>query len=175
MADTFVKVRLFEWFEEAPNPNDTSITMLHARVQYFGEPIDLGELREYDRKRGEELGAFGTMEEIEAVRNGTFVTGTGLDETGTEGDVGVSPDGTTTASVTDWGSFDYENASVEQLAAWVSEEKPVVDRMLEVAAASDSPNMAEKLLAAENQASGNDPRKGVVEGLEKIAADKATQ
>lgn len=64
------------------------------------------------------------------------------------------------------GDFDPATASDEELAAWF-DTKPTVQDVLD--AAGDDPQRAQRLLDAENEASGNDPRKGVVEGLAAIA------
>lgn len=52
----------------------------------------------------------------------------------------------------------------EELAEWVSSSTiPQV-----VNAANDDPDLAQRLLDAENAATGNDPRNGLVEGLAKV-------
>jgi len=64
-------------------------------------------------------------------------------------------------------TLDVSSASVEELASWIEEDKPTVNEVLE--AAGGDPATASKLLDAENLATGNQPRQGVVEGLSKIA------
>lgn len=64
------------------------------------------------------------------------------------------------------GELDVSTASVEDLASWIEEDEPTVAEVI-AAAEGDSEN-AEKLLEAENLATGQDPRKGVEDGLNKI-------
>lgn len=71
-----------------------------------------------------------------------------------------------TASDDDSG-FDPALASVEELAEWIEEDKPTVNDVIE--AAGGDPQVASRLLDAENLATGNQPRAGVVEGLSKVA------
>lgn len=56
--------------------------------------------------------------------------------------------------------------SVEGLAKWLQDEKPSVDDVLE--RADGDPQLAEKLIEAENLASGQQPRTTLVDGLQKI-------
>lgn len=64
------------------------------------------------------------------------------------------------------GSLDVATATPETLAEWIEEDEPTVDET--VAAANDDPNVAQRLLDAEHLATGDEPRKGVVEGLNRI-------
>lgn len=56
--------------------------------------------------------------------------------------------------------------SVEGLAQWLSDEKPSVQEVLD--RADGDPQLAEKLIEAENLASGQQPRTTLVDGLQKI-------
>lgn len=55
----------------------------------------------------------------------------------------------------------------EELVNWIRDEKPNAAAV--VAAANNDPERAQALIDAENEASGGDPRKTVVEPLQKIA------
>jgi hypothetical protein len=59
-----------------------------------------------------------------------------------------------------------ETATVPQLSEWIQESKPTVEETVD--AAGDDPDVAAKLLDAENHATGGNPRKGVVDGLNEI-------
>lgn len=61
-------------------------------------------------------------------------------------------------------------SSHDSLVEWMKTERPTVDTV--VAAADNDPTKAEALLAAENEASGGQSRKGVVTGLEDILLDE---
>lgn len=54
----------------------------------------------------------------------------------------------------------------EELVSWIREDKPSAPEV--VKAANGNPDQAVRLLAAENAATGNDPRKSVAEPLQKI-------
>lgn len=64
------------------------------------------------------------------------------------------------------GGFNLTTASVEDTAKWIEESKPTVDETVD--AAEDDPNIAAKLLEAENLATGQQPRAGVQKGLQAI-------
>ena len=61
-------------------------------------------------------------------------------------------------------------SSHDSLVGWLKSERPTVDEV--VAAADDDPDKAEALLAAEQEASGGQPRKGVVNGLEALMEEE---
>jgi hypothetical protein len=67
------------------------------------------------------------------------------------------------------GAFSVETASVEQLAEYIRAEKPSVDDLVD--AANEDPNVAARILEAENLATGRQPRKTLVEKLSDLAAD----
>jgi hypothetical protein len=60
-------------------------------------------------------------------------------------------------------ALDLDSASDAELAEWIENDKPTVQEVVD--AADGDPELADRLLDAENSATGNDPRKGVVEGL----------
>jgi hypothetical protein len=59
--------------------------------------------------------------------------------------------------------LDVSTASVDDLARWIEQEKPTVQDV--VNASGGDPDIARKLMEAEAQATDQDPRKGVMEGL----------
>lgn len=64
--------------------------------------------------------------------------------------------------------LDPATASVDDLARWIEQEKPTVQDV--VNASGGEPDIARKLLEAESQATDQDPRKGVLEGLTAVIA-----
>lgn len=54
-------------------------------------------------------------------------------------------------------------ASVDDLARWIESEKPNIQEVVD--ASGGEPDLAQKLLEAESQATDGDPRKGVMDGL----------
>ena len=61
---------------------------------------------------------------------------------------------------------DVRTASVDDLADWIRQEGPTINEV--VAASEGEPDLAQKLLEAENDATDGDPRKGVVDGLSSV-------
>jgi hypothetical protein len=57
-------------------------------------------------------------------------------------------------------------SSHESLVWWIKEEKPTISEVVD--AADNDPEKAEALLAAENEATGGQSRKGVISGLRSI-------
>lgn len=64
--------------------------------------------------------------------------------------------------------FDPATATPEDLKAWVEEDHPSVKTLVE--ASGGDPALARRLLQAETDATGNDARKGVTEGLGAVIA-----
>lgn len=121
---------------------------LSRRIARTGEWVVIP--RDEDVEAGESAGAFYTDEDLNPVVAG--------DDEETGGDSGgVSDDDIADASA----------PSHDELVTWIRDERPnsatVVER------AGDDPEMAQALIDAENEASGGDPRKSVVEPLERIA------
>lgn len=63
--------------------------------------------------------------------------------------------------------LDLSTASSAELAEWIESDSPTVQEVVD--AAGDDPARAQVLLDAENVATGNNPRKGVVDGLGAVA------
>jgi organic radical activating enzyme len=59
-------------------------------------------------------------------------------------------------------------ASVDDLARWIETERPTVQEVVD--ATGGEPDLARKLLEAESQATDQDPRKGVLDGLSAVIA-----
>jgi hypothetical protein len=95
--------------------------------------------RAEDIERGEEAGAFEVPEEEEADEEGASAEGV--------------PDL----------NFD----SHDDLVEWIRDDKPTVDEV--VSAADSDPDKADALMNAEQEASGGQPRKGVMDRLGAIA------
>jgi hypothetical protein len=113
------------------------------------EALNLDDVPEEEYQRGEALGAFFTDDEVAAIRSGGSSSGEGE----TEGGASSAPEGL---------NFD----SQDELVAWIQNSTPTVAAV--IAAADNDPDKAEALLAAEEEATGGQPRKGVVDGLNKI-------
>jgi len=59
--------------------------------------------------------------------------------------------------------------TIAQLAEWIEGDEPTINELLEYV--GNDKDLAKKVLEAENQATGNEPRKGLVQGLTAIVGD----
>lgn len=117
---------------------------LSRRIAMHGQVVDIP--RDEDIARGEEIGAF-------------------VDEDAPQLGDSAAEDADAAAAA-DAAQPDLE-ASHDDLVNWIQEAKPNEDEM--VSAAQDDPQMASDLMRAEDEASGNQPRKGVMTRLKAIA------
>lgn len=131
-----IKVRAFPYSVEVDGFNPTTGEPQKQSQEQLARRGDEVELREPDYQKGVRLDAFYTDAD-EAVQ----------DATGEE-------------------ELDVATASVEELSAWITDDKPTVPQVVD--AADGDAAIAQKLLDAENHATGNSPRDGVVEGLTAI-------
>ena len=150
MIERIVKIRGHQYYVEVPNPRDPEKTRIVKRAASRGTTI---EVSEDESDRGDRLGAFYTDAELDALAAREEAAAVS----------GEDPDADPDADGEDWDAEDVEIAGEDELIGWI--EDATVPQVL--AAAGDSREAAEKLLAAEEAAS-NDSRKGVVEGLAAI-------
>jgi hypothetical protein len=64
--------------------------------------------------------------------------------------------------------FSAVDATDTELINWIKDDNPTVQQVVD--ASEGDGEVAARLLAAETQATGNDPRKGVIAGLEAVVA-----
>lgn len=62
--------------------------------------------------------------------------------------------------------LDVNSASADDLAEWIRNDRPTVNDVVQ--ASGGEPDVAQKLLEAETQATDGEPRKGVLEGLSAV-------
>lgn len=93
-----------------------------------------------------DLIALSSEEEAEAERIGAIQAGAGKPEGEPE--------------------LDMDAATVEELEEWLTDERPTVAEVL--SRAGSDPDLAQRLLDAEDAATGGDPRRGVEAGLLKV-------
>jgi hypothetical protein len=159
-----IKHRLFTWFERTANPVDPSGgEVLTERIARMGEEADITN-PDYV-KRGEELDAFYTDKEAEAIRKGTY---NGSDAEALyfhrNAMAGQSAPAQRVIQPMDDEGVDVAALDAEQLAEYIKENRLNVDQT--VALAGDDVDSIEKVLDAENLATENEPRKGVTDRLE---------
>jgi hypothetical protein len=143
-----IKHLLFTYYEETEDPR-TGNTVRVEREAAQGTTV---ELDPWDIERGERFGSFFTEEELKRREAAPE------EEGGVEA---VSLAELDTEEKRDWLKAEGE---------FEGEEVPTVNEVLDAVHAE--PAEAEDVLEAENLATGNQPRKGVVEGLTKIAQDR---
>jgi hypothetical protein len=131
-----VKVVSFAYMGLVPDPADPDRMVLHGMTANFGEEISLDELSDADLEKGERLEAFYTDAELKGDEEESVAT----EEV---------PDLST------MGEF--------EISEYIHATKPNVDET--VAIAGNDPELAKRVLEAENIATGNDPRTGVEKGL----------
>jgi hypothetical protein len=196
MAERTVRVLSFSYGEEIDNPSMPGQKMVATRNASRGDKLEYDDLRPYDRQRADENDVFYSEEEeqyvlpdgtlpsnirispVEHPEGGEFANVQGA---ATTGDMQV-PDGSTPGQATAVvvnippakGTIDDDDTielgpdtPTEELAAWIREDRPTVNEVIELA--GDDPQLASRLLEAENQATDNTPRKGVLEGLQTVA------
>jgi hypothetical protein len=120
---------------------------LIQKMAFNGETVTL--TRDSDIERGERYGAFYSDEEMERL---------GLNRASAD---------------TEGGAISLADRDDQELVDWLmstgefdGNKKPTADEV--IAAAGDDPDLAERLIEAEDTASGGNPRKSVDDGLNKI-------
>jgi len=145
-----VKLRFFTYGKIVPNPYVQGQTRFVRVVAARGAEVDFAALVDVDKERALKFEAFYTEEELAARSNGGETPAE--EEEGEEVVVAVTH-------------------SVASMTEWIKEDQPTIPDLLELA--NDDPALARLILEAENRATDNEPRKGLVEGLAKIINDAA--
>jgi hypothetical protein len=173
--EKMIKALLFSYGDEQPNPlagtQGQPDTVVREGLARLGQVVDV--TRPYDLERGERLGAFFSDEDRKAVEEGTYkgVDAPAVATARLAEAQAIIQD--TTDDSTPAESRDISGMSAEEVADLIKPEegKPLnVDETVALADPSDVDSI-NKVLDAENIASENDPRTGVVKSLEaKLAA-----
>lgn len=181
--EKMIKFRLFHYYEESKTAHDpvTGNPVLVERFASFGQTVDIP--RQQDVDRGEALGAFFSDDEVKAIESGAY-RGPSYDSLRSNATAALPLGPGAGVSGTDEVN-DGELPTPEQVKEMDSEEvaeviqgsrtdgkKLNIDQTL--ALAGTDPDAAEKVLDAENLATENDPRDGVVKALERIMSDATT-
>jgi len=163
MTQKIIKHRLFTWFEVTPNPVDPSgPDVLTERINIAGDDVDI--TNEDYVKRGEDLDAFYTDEEADEIRAGTYA-GSDADQVYYLRNRGnTAPRAQGQIQPADGEAGNPGEMSVDEMADYIKDHKLNVEQT--VALAGDDLESIEKVLDAENLATDNEPRRGVVDRLE---------
>jgi hypothetical protein len=125
-----------------------------------GETVDIP--REEDIARGEELHAFVTEEDEAAAKAAAEAEAEEAEEMRQSQLEAQSP--VTTPDTEEVDSV--SEMSDDELVAWIKEDKPTAHEVVD--AAEGDPDLARRLLDAEDRATGGDSRKSVISGLTAI-------
>jgi hypothetical protein len=150
MAEKTIKILQFWYTADMPGPGGTTVKA--EQIASRGQTVDITD--DYDLQRGEEQDAFMSADELKAFE--------------TEG---TPYDLATAEEPSDAAPFDWENASPEDMADFMEDQSLNVNQVLEVAHAH--PDKLDEILEAEGIVTEDSPRKGVVEGIERIAAQQS--
>jgi hypothetical protein len=155
MAEKTIKLLQFWYMAEVPIPGGE--TAMVEKIASRGDTVDITD--DYDLQRGEEQDAFMSDEEVQA-----------FEQEGGPYDVATAEEmKAATPPAAD--EFDWEEANPEDMADYMEENNMTVNQVLEVA--HEHPDRLDEILEAENIVTGDSPRKGVTEGVAKIASDSA--
>jgi hypothetical protein len=136
-----IKILAFPYYVEEPDP----ITGNDRNVEKMAYRNDEVELSDEDLARAKRFDAIFTDE---------------------KGDPTTGDDVSAETPPFDADSVDVQSAPPEVLAEWIRQKKPTVDEVVDEA--NEDPEIAERLLAAENLATGQQPRSTLVEKLNEI-------
>jgi hypothetical protein len=168
-----VKHLLYTWFEEVPDPtNPTPGAMaLRERITGLGERVP-DTIRQADLDRGKALDSFYSDEDAEAIEAGTYSgpdaaivyakrARTGLSSPETEAAASQPQAALPPADAGDIASQD-----APAIGEYIKSNKLTVQQTLALVPDNADDEMIDKFLDAENIATNNDPRAGVVNALE---------
>lgn len=179
-----VKFNTVSFLVEAPNIFDPGKTKLVPRIARHGQrvstdtegndPNTIYGLREYDENKLLALGAFFSPHEVRAFEDGL------TDETSTEqdaarlnvprGDTGSTPRYPALGEDANIHGGEHPLAfgetPVEKLGDWIMQNDIPVNELLEIV--EGDPSLANKVLQAENLATGSEPREGLAQGIAAI-------
>lgn len=161
--EKIIRVRLFTWFERVPNQvQPGGDPVLVERISHFGADVDLTNCDPVYLQRGVELGAFYSDEEAAAIRDGSY---SGPDrELLFNARAGIRPARVVEDADDEHG--DVSMMSAEQLGEHINDRKLSVPDTLSLLPEDADVDTIQKFIDAENFATDNEPRKGVMDKLE---------
>lgn len=161
MTQKIIKHRMFTWFEEADSPVHPGGTVLMERIPTFGQDVDITNPAYVER--GESLDAFYSDEQADQIRAGKY-NGPDAALLYQARHAGSTPP-LFQARPDVQGELQVGDMDAVELAEYIVANRLNVPST--IALAGDSEESINLVLDAENIASENDPRKGVVDALEK--------
>lgn len=166
-----VKFRLVTYFDEVENqvtPNGE--TVLVERLASMGDEVDF---RPADEERLDSLGALYTEDEAKAIQEGSY-RGTDAGVLATFRGTASRPTGTVTAAEGEGNPGDIDSyPDAVALGEHIRDTRPNVEGTLALLPDNPSEEQIQKLYDAENIATGDSPRSGVVDKLDRLLAEKS--
>lgn len=158
-----VQVRQLDYLTKGLNPLGQTVDKM-ATAYGPGSPLLDPTQRDLEPGSQEHLDAISDYKygQLILVRPMAYI---GLIESGAVRDV-VTDDETGEEVTEDEELLDVSTASVDDLADWISAERPTVNDVVQ--ASGGDPEVAKKLLEAESKATNGEARKGVLEGLSAV-------
>lgn len=176
--EKMIKHLFFTYGKSVPNPlyhegsEDQPKDIIVEGIGRLGQVVEIE--REYDLNRGEELDAFYTDDERQAIEEGTYSGDDAevvLSAIASESGLPTVTTGVPTATGGVEAVTPIADMSDEEIAAMIQRDNLNVDQT--IALAGNDPEQMEKVLDAEDLLE-NGPRKGVTSVLEKKIADATT-
>jgi hypothetical protein len=172
MAERLVKYLLVTYFEEHPDVNAPNGVGLRERLAWQGQTVDF--TREEDEARLDELGALYTPEEAKEIEDGIYKGPEAQSIYDALGQQPATEEGSSGPAELPAGGI--AEMSVDEVAELIN--PPAFDKEGKrltvdetIALAGDDVESIEKVIDAENLATNNEPRQGVLNALEaKLAA-----
>ena len=168
MPEVMIKHLLVTWFRNEPSAVNPDENQRLEKINRVGDVVDIDDEASY--KRLEELDSFFTDEEREAIEEGTYQGPGASSVYAALGNTSYAPQPMIEAAEGEGTQVD--NMSSEELAEYINSNKLTVDAT--VSLAGDDADSINKVLDAENIATDNDPRQGVVRQLEAKLASAGT-
>jgi hypothetical protein len=150
-----------EEVEDRFHPGNTYWIERSARQ---GETVDIP--RDEDLARGDELHAFVTEEDEAAAKEAAEAEADEMEAMRQSQLEAQTPPGTDAEGEEVEEVSSVSEMSDEELVAWIKEDKPTAHEVVD--AAEGDPDLARRLLDAEDEATGGDSRKSVISGLTAI-------
>lgn len=139
-----IKILAFPYWEDGEDP----VTGEDRKIEKMAYRNEVVELSDRDLERAKRFEAFFADEDGEPT----------LDL--------VSSAETPPADTVDLDNLDVQSAPPDVLAEWIKTKKPTIPEVVDEA--NEDPEVAARLLAAENLATGQQPRQGLAEKLQEI-------
>jgi hypothetical protein len=168
MAVKMIKHRLFTWFEEIDSPVHGEV-VLTERIAHLGEEPDI--TNDAYIERGEALDSFYSDEEADAIREGTYDGPDAEAVYAARKQMPASAQQQKMIMPADGEHGGVDDMDAAELGEYISENKLTIPQTLALVPEDADEDTLQKFIDAENIATDNDPRQGVIDPLERRQAE----